>query len=141
MDNQLKVKRLTETAAIPTRGSEQAAGLDLYADASFVVKAGTHAIIPTGIAVAIPDGCCGQVWPRSGVSVRYGVDVLAGVIDSDYTGEIKVVLQAGAHDFEINQGDRIAQLLIVPVSMLQCVEVDRLDETARGACGFGSTGR
>ena len=136
----IKTKRLTQTATIPTRGSEQAAGLDLYADVNFVVKAGTHAIIPTGVAVAIPDGYCGQVWPRSGVSVRYGVDVLAGVIDSDYTGEIKVVLQAGVHDFEISQGDRIAQLLIVPVSMLDCVEVDSLDDTERGACGFGSTG-
>ena len=137
----IKTKRLTKTATIPTRGSEQAAGLDLYADGNFVVKAGTHAIIPTGVAVAIPDGYCGQVWPRSGVSVRYGVDVLAGVIDSDYTGEIKVVLQAGAHDFEISQGDRIAQLLIVPVSMLECVEVGSLDDTGRGDCGFGSTGR
>ena len=137
----IKTKRLTSTATIPTRGSEQAAGLDLYADGDFVVKAGTHAIIPTGVAVAIPDGHCGQVWPRSGVSVRYGVDVLAGVIDSDYTGEIKVVLQAGAHDFEIGQGDRIAQLLIVPVSMLQCIEVDSLDDTERGAGGFGSTGK
>ena len=137
----IKTKRLTSTATIPTRGSEQAAGLDLYADGNFVVKAGTHAIIPTGVALAIPDGYCGQVWPRSGVSVRYGVDVLAGVIDSDYTGEIKVVLQAGAHDFEISQGDRVAQLLIVPVSMLQCVEVGSLDDTVRCAGGFGSTGR
>ena len=136
----IKVKKMTETAVIPTRGSEQAAGLDLYADGNFVVKAGTHAIIPTGVAVAIPDGYCGQVWPRSGVSVRYGVDVLAGVIDSDYTGEIKVVLQAGANDFEISQGDRVAQLLIVPVSMLQCAEVESLDDTVRGDCGFGSTG-
>ena len=137
----IKVKKMTETATIPTRGSEQAAGLDLYAHGNFVVKAGTHAIIPTGVALAIPDGYCGQVWPRSGVSVRYGVDVLAGVIDSDYIGEIKVVLQAGAHDFEINQGDRVAQMLIVPVSMLQCVEVDNLDDTERGAGGFGSTGK
>ena len=137
----IKTKRLTSTATIPTRGSEQAAGLDLYADGNFVVKAGTHAIIPTGVAVAIPDGYCGQVWPRSGVSVRYGVDVLAGVIDSDYTGEIKVVLLAGANDFEISQGDRVAQLLIVPVSMLQCAEVESLDDTVRGDCGFGSTGR
>ena len=73
----IKIKKLTKTAVTPTRGSEQAAGLDLYADASLVVKAGTHAIIPTGVAVAIPDRYCGQVWPRSGVSVRYGVDVLA----------------------------------------------------------------
>ena len=137
----IKTKKLTSTATIPTRGSEQAAGLDLYADGNSVVKAGTHAIIPTGVAVAIPDGYCGQVWPRSGVSVRYGVDVLAGVIDSDYTGEIKVVLQAGAHDFEISQCDRVAQLLIVPVSMLQCVEVGSLDDTGRGAGGFGSTGK
>ena len=137
----IKTKRLTNTAIIPTRGSEQAAGLDLYADGNFVVKAGTHAIIPTGVAVAIPDGYCGQVWPRSGVSARYGVDVLAGVIDSDYTGELKVVIQCGTQDFCINQGDRIAQLLIMPVSMLQCVDVDSLDDTGRGAGGLGSTGK
>ena len=137
----IKTKRLTSTATIPTRGSEQAAGLDLYADGNFVVKSGEHAIIPTGVAVAIPDGYCGQVWPRSGVSARYGVDVLAGVIDSDYTGELKVVIQCGAQDFCINQGDRIAQLLIVPVSMLECVEVDSLDDTDRGVGGFGSTGK
>ena len=136
----IKTKLLTKTAVIPTRGSEQAAGLDLYADNEHTVLPNCVSVVPTGIAMAIPDGFVGLVWPRSGVSVPYGVDVLPGVIDSDYTGEIKVVLQAGANDFEISQGDRIAQLLIVPVSMLQCLEVDSLDDTARGDCGFGSTG-
>ena len=75
------------------------------------------------------------------MSARYGVDVLAGVIDSDYTGELKVVIQCGQHDFCIEQGDRIAQLLIVPVAMPQCVEVESLDDTARGIGGFGSSGK
>ena len=137
----IKTKKLTSTATIPTRGSEQAAGLDLYADNEHTVLPNCVSVVPTGIAMAIPDGFVGLVWPRSGLACKHGVQTLAGVIDSDYTGEIKVVLQAGANDFEISQGDRIAQLLIVPVSMLKCVEVDSLDDTVRGDCGFGSTGR
>lgn len=137
----IKTKRLTKTATIPTRGSEQAAGLDLHADNDHTVLPNCVSVVPTGIAMAIPDGFVGLVWPRSGLACKYGVQTLAGVIDSDYRGELKVALTTCKKTtMRIEQGDRIAQLLIVPVSMLQCIEVDSLDDTERGACGFGSTG-
>ena len=138
----IKVKKLTSTATIPTRGSEQAAGLDLYADNEHTVLPNCVSVVPTGIAMAIPDGFVGLVWPRSGLACKHGVQTLAGVIDSDYRGEIKVALTTCTKTtVPISQGARVAQLLIVPVSMLQCVEVDSLDDTERGAGGFGSTGR
>ena len=138
----IKTKRLTSTATIPTRGSEQAAGLDLYADNEHTVLPNCVSVVPTGIAMAIPDGFVGLVWPRSGLACKYGVQTLAGVIDSDYRGELKVALTTCTKTtMRINQGDRIAQLLIVPVSMLECVEVYSLDDTERGAGGFGSTGK
>lgn len=137
----IKTKRLTNTAIIPTRGSEQAAGLDLYADNEHTVLPNCVSVVQTGIALAIPDGFVGLVWPRSGLACKHGVQTLAGVIDSDYRGELKVALTTCTKTtMRINQGDRIAQLLIVPVSMLQCAEVDSLDDTERGAGGFGSTG-
>ena len=138
----IKTKRLTSTATIPTRGSEQAAGLDLYADNEHTVLPNCVSVVPTGIAMAIPDGFVGLVWPRSGLACKHGVQTLAGVIDSDYRGEIKVALTTCTKTtMRIDQGDRIAQLLIVPVSMLECVEVGNLDDTGRGAGGFGSTGK
>ena len=138
----IKTKRLTKTATIPTRGSEQAAGLDLYADNDHTVLPNCVSVVPTGIAMAIPDGFVGLVWPRSGLACKHGVQTLAGVIDSDYRGEIKVALTTCHRtSFSVASGDRIAQMLIVPVSMLQCTEVDSLDDTARGAGGFGSTGK
>lgn len=138
----IKTKRLTSTAIIPTRGSEKAAGLDLYADNEHTVLPNCVSVVPTGIAMAIPDGFVGLVWPRSGLACKYGVQTLAGVIDSDYRGELKVALTTCTKTtVRINQGDRIAQLLIVPVSMMECVEVNSLDDTGRGAGGFGSTGK
>ena len=138
----IKTKRLTSTATIPTRGSEQAAGLDLYADNEHTVLPNCVSVVPTGIAMAIPDGFVGLVWPRSGLACKHGVQTLAGVIDSDYRGELKVALTTCTKTtMRIEQGDRIAQMLIVPVSMLECVEVDSLDDTERGAAGFGSTGK
>lgn len=137
----IKTKRMTSTATIPTRGSEQAAGLDLYADNEHTVLPNCVSVVPTGIAMAIPDGFVGLVWPRSGLACKHGVQSLAGVIDSDYRGELKVALTTCTKTtIRIEKGDRIAQLLIVPVSMLECAEVDSLDDTARGADGFGSTG-
>ena len=146
--NQLKVKRLTETAKLPTRGSAHAAGLDLYADekASLTILGNAAfgitdwLVISTGISVAIPEGYVGKICPRSGLAVRNAIDVLAGVIDSDYRGEIKVVLiNHGAKGVRINPGDRIAQLLIQPVEMLDPIEAE-LDDTDRGHSGFGSSG-
>jgi dUTP pyrophosphatase len=99
--------------------------------------------VPTGLAIALPEGYEGQVRPRSGLAATHGVTVLnaPGTIDSDYRGEIKVILIThGAEDFVLRRGDRIAQMVVAPVAQAGWVEVDDLDETARGAGGFGSTG-
>lgn len=136
MMNDLQVKRLTSSAILPTRGSDGAAGLDLYADGAadaYMVS------VSTGIAVAIPHGYVGLVWPRSGLAWERGVQVLGGVIDSDYRGEVRVMLTSTA-PLRINPGDRIAQLLIQPVGMCGVKEVSELPATARGVDGFGSTG-
>ena len=134
--NDLQVKRLTSSAILPTRGSDGAAGLDLYADGA---ADGYMVSVSTGIAVAIPHGYVGLVWPRSGLAAKRGVQILAGVIDSDYRGEVRVMLTSTA-PIKINPGDRIAQLLIQPVGMCGVKEVSELPGTARGVDGFGSTG-
>ena len=134
--NDLQIKRLTSSAILPTRGSDGAAGLDLYADGA---ADGYMVSVSTGIAVAIPHGYVGLVWPRSGLAWNRGVQVLGGVIDSDYRGEVRVMLTSTA-PMKINPGDRIAQLLIQPVGMCGVKEVSELPDTTRGVDGFGSTG-
>ena len=140
----LEIKRLTPTAKMPTRGTDQAAGLDLYAD-SFPLESdaghGYMTVVSTGIAVKIPEGFVGLVQPRSGLAFKYGVDTLAGVIDRDYRGELKVLITSHDVFCEFEVGDRITQLLIMPVLMCTPIEVDELDATERGANGFGSSGR
>ncbi len=135
-----EVKLLTPTAKIPTRGSVQAAGLDICSDENGTVGKGYTTAFSTGIAVKIPEGFVGLIKPRSGFAFSYGVDSMAGVIDSDYRGEIKVLLTSHNYEIEIAKGERIAQLLILPVMMLTPVKVDELDATERGTNGFGSTG-
>lgn len=140
----IKLKRLTETAIIPTYGSDQAAGMDLHADipAPVRIEAGGRALIPTNIAVALPVGLALLICPRSGLSAKSGVTVHngPGVIDADYRGGIGVILHATERAFVVNPGDRVAQGVIVPVARAVFEEVGELDETARGAGGFGSTG-
>jgi deoxyuridine 5'-triphosphate nucleotidohydrolase len=137
----IPIKLLNENAIMPTRGTEQAAGLDLYAAESRMLIPGDRAIVGTGVSIAIPPGFAGLIWPRSGLAVRHGVDVLAGVIDADYRGELCVVLiNHGGADCYINPGDRIAQLVIQPFAMLGLDKVDGLPPTVRGAGSFGSTG-
>ncbi|AXQ69787.1 deoxyuridine 5'-triphosphate nucleotidohydrolase [Caulobacter phage CcrSC] len=138
-------RKLTETATLPTRGSPQAAGLDLYYDGAKTVQlwAGQMVMLGTGIAIeAMPEGCYGRVAPRSGMSIK-GSDVLAGVIDADYRGELKVVLlgvnfERGA--ITIEPGDRIAQLIFERYTHAEVLEVFDTNDTQRGADGFGSTG-
>jgi deoxyuridine 5'-triphosphate nucleotidohydrolase len=137
----IQIKLLTENAIMPTRGTEQAAGLDLYAAESKMLISGSRRIVSTGVSIAIPPGFVGLIWPRSGLAVRHGIDVLAGVIDADYRGELCVVLMNhGGVDCHIKAGDRIAQLVIQPFAMLGLDKVDGLPPTVRGAGGFGSTG-
>lgn len=141
MTGELRFLRLHPAAKLPTRGSRQAAGLDLYAIEALRLEAGARAAVRTGLAVAIPAGFYGRVAPRSGLAVNYGLDVLAGVIDSDYRGEIVcAIVNHGRETFTIEAGQRIAQLIIEAIITPDAVWADALDETARGAGGFGSTG-
>ena len=134
----IAIRRLTPTATLPTYATDGAAGMDLYADADASIGSAPW-LVSTGIALAIPPGYEAQVRPRSGLS-KEGVTVALGTIDSDYRGEVMVVMSSTRHR-HITPGHRIAQLVIAPVVRAELVEVDSLDETARGAGGFGSTGR
>ena len=128
----------------PYRGTAGAAGIDLCAAEPVDLDPGERALVPTGVSLAIPQGYEGQVRPRSGVALRTGVTVLnaPGTIDSDYRGEVKVILiNHGQESVTVYRTDRIAQLVIAPVTFAELVEVASLDETERGAGGFGSTGR
>ncbi|GAC97482.1 deoxyuridine 5'-triphosphate nucleotidohydrolase [Pseudozyma hubeiensis SY62] len=129
-------------AKLPTRGSTHAAGYDLYSAEKVVLPSrGGRKVIQTGIHLAIPTGHYGRVAPRSGLASKHGIDTGAGVIDEDYRGLLGVLLfNFGDEDFTVNEGDRIAQLIIEKISTPDVVEVDSLDETLRGAGGFGSTG-
>ena len=137
----IQVTRLRDTAIIPTQGSPGAAGWDLYADESMIIQPGGRAMISTGIAVALPPDSVGMIWPRSGLALKQGIDVLAGVVDSDYRGPVGVVLQNhGQHPVEISPGDRIAQLVIKTIVPARLMAVGQLGDTHRGDGGFGSTG-
>jgi dUTP pyrophosphatase len=141
----LAFQRLSGAAQIPRRAHEGDAGLDLYAAEAARLEPGTRASIGTGVAVAIPEGHAGLVLPRSGLAARHGISVVnaPGLIDAGYRGEIRVLLLNTDRDsaFEVEVGDRIAQLLVTPFSSDEPVEVSDLDQTARGAGGFGSSGR
>jgi dUTP pyrophosphatase len=142
----IRVKKLNEKAILPTYGSAEAAGADLYAclDAPVTVQPGETAWIPTGIALEVPKGCAGLVYARSGLGVKRGLAPAnkVGVIDSDYRGQIHVVLlNHGKTEQTIQHGERIAQFLITPVLTPAYEEAEELSDTDRGAGGFGSTGK
>ncbi len=146
MDQIINTQRLTESAQVPTRANEHDAGWDLYADEDVVISPNTHRVISTGISLEIPKGMVGLIWPRSGLAVKKGIDVFAGVVDSGYRGEVKVCLfNAGSvwsvPSVSIAKGDRIAQILFQPVPSFQLQEVDSLSTTQRGEGGFGSSGQ
>jgi dUTP pyrophosphatase len=138
----LKVKLLFPDAMMPWRDNDNDAGLDLYCyGGTVILKPGERKAINTGIAVAIPNGYVGRVLPRSGLAVKSGIDVLAGVIDATYRGEIKVVLINHGKDGKVfDPGDRIAQLVVQEIPIVQPMLVSELDETNRGSNGFGSSG-
>ncbi|HOO25325.1 MAG TPA: dUTP diphosphatase [Clostridiales bacterium] len=145
--SEVKIKKLDDKAVIPTRATPGSAGLDLYAclDEPLLIKGGGHALVPTGIAVQLPDpGLAAFVFARSGLAIRHGLGLLnsVGVIDSDYRGEIKVgLVNQFEEDYEIKPGERIAQLVLMPVVMAEILLTDELDDSRRGEGGFGSTGR
>lgn len=142
----LKIKRLREDAVLPERKTEGSVGYDLCACIAqdFTIDPGQLVILPTGLGAEIPQGCAGMIFTRSGLGVKHGVAVSngVGVIDSDYRGEIHVGLRnSGAVAYTVRPGERIAQLIIMPVCLPRVEEVEELTSTERGAAGFGSTGR
>ena len=142
----IAVKKVRPNAILPTYGSCDAAGADLYAclDASVTIEAGETVFIPTGLAMEVPKGCAGLVYARSSLGAKRGLAPAnkVGVIDSDYRGEISVVLHNhGKVDQTVSPGERIAQLVITPVLTPAYEEVEELTDTDRGAGGFGSTGK
>ena len=144
----LQIRRTNpnSTNPLPCYMTPHAAGMDLYADLDQVIMLlpGARLLVPTGIAIALPDGYEAQIRPRSGLALKHGITMLnsPGTIDSDYRGEIGViVINHGTEPFAITPGERIAQMVVAPVVRVDMVEVDMLDETRRGAGGFGHTGR
>nr|WP_156884530.1 dUTP diphosphatase [Stappia stellulata] len=143
----LRIRRLPHGQGLPLPAyqSAAAAGMDLLAanDGPLLLQPGARALVPTGIAIALPEGTEAQIRPRSGLAAKHGVTVLntPGTIDADYRGEIKVILiNLGDAPFAIERGSRIAQMVVAPVARAELVAVDDLDDTDRGTGGFGSTG-
>lgn len=138
----LSVKRLEKNAVLPNHAKKNDAAIDLSSCEEIVLNPMEKKVVRTGIALAIPGGYAGFVWDRSGLAANHSVHTMAGVVDSGYRGEIKVVMiNLGKEEFRVEKGMRIAQLAIQPVLSVDISEVDDLDESERGKSGFGSTGR
>ncbi|CAK8682354.1 unnamed protein product [Clavelina lepadiformis] len=137
----LKFAKISEHATTPTRGSKLAAGFDLYSAYEYSIAPHAKVLAKTDIQIALPSGCYGRVAPRSGLAHKHFIDVGAGVIDQDYRGNVGVILfNFSDQEFLIKRGDRIAQLICERIFLPELRECESLDETARGAGGFGSTG-
>lgn len=142
----IKVKKMNSDAKLPFRATEGSAGADIFAciDSDITVRPKERVLVPSGIAIELPDmGCGAFIFPRSSVSSKFGVSLAncVGVVDSDYRGEIKVpLINHSDSDYVVHNGDRIAQMVILPVLLPGFTESDNLGDTARGEGGFGSTG-
>lgn len=139
----MKIKKLISTAHIPTYGTDAAAGADLYSTGSEYINPYSHKKVHTGLAMEIPEGYFGAIFPRSGLATKKGLRLAncVAVIDQDYRGEVLVPLYNDSEYLqEIHEGERIAQLVIIPYKQVEFEVVDQLDETDRGGQGFGSTG-
>jgi dUTP pyrophosphatase len=139
--NNVNVKLLDATATIPTKANASDAGWDLYSTVDIVISSKQRNTVKTGIALEIPEHMAGLIWPRSGLSVKKGIDVLAGVIDSGYRGEIMVCLyNTSDEDVSIKHGDRIAQIIFQEVPCVMMLHQEGLGSSQRGDNGFGSSG-
>lgn len=147
MQVKVEIKKLRDDARIPSRGSRLSAGADLYAcldGDSLLIQPGETILVGTGLAIAVPEGCFGGIFARSGLAVKEGLRPAncVGVVDSDYRGEVKVALHNDSDQVRmVTQGERIAQLLVMPFLEADFEEKDGLDETERGEGGFGHTGK
>lgn len=140
-DDTLLVKLLHSRAPLPSRAHPGDAGLDLTAVESTRIYSGTWRTVSCGVAIAVPPGHVGLIWPRSGTAVRSGIDVLAGCVDAGYRGEVKAVLiNHGARPHDVAVGDRVAQLLVLPCWLGDVTQADELPPSERGEGGFGSSG-
>lgn len=138
----IKLKFLSDNAVLPSRGSDEAAGYDLYSAQNGEVDPLKRILIKTNISIAIPKGYYGRIAPRSGLAYKNGIDVMAGVIDADYRGDVGVILfNSGMEAFTFKKGDRIAQLIIEKCHDVDWVQTDDLSDTARGEGGYGHTGQ
>jgi len=141
---ELRFIKVREKATLPTRAHDNDAGLDLYAAEGARIAPGARVSVGTGLAVAVPEGLAGLVLPRSGLALKHGITLInsPGLIDPGYRGEVRVVLlnTDRTMDFHCTAGDRIAQLLLVPIATATPMQADALDDSLRGAAGFGSTG-
>ena len=143
---QVLIKKLNPKAKLPSYKTSGSSGMDLMAliDDTLTIKPNQSVLVPTGLSIAIPDDTEVQIRPRSGLAAKSNISVLntPGTIDSDYRGELKIILiNHGKEDFLINNGDRIAQMILMPVLKIEFEEVEDLPETIRGSGGFGSTGK
>ena len=137
----IKCKAMHPEAQLPRKGSQLAAGYDLTSIDHAVIKPGERALISTGLGIQVPPGWYGRIAPRSGLAVKHGIDVLAGVVDADFTGEVKVVLiNLGSEEFVVQLGDRIAQMVVERCANMPVALAYDLDKSERGSAGFGSTG-
>ena len=137
----LRVKRLSSSARVPTKGTPFAAGWDLYSAYDYCIPARGQLLVSTDVAIDMPRGCYGRVAPRSGLALNHGICIGAGVIDADYRGPVQaLMLNHFDEPYRVAVGDRVAQLILEKIFYCDCVEVDQLDETVRGSQGYGSTG-
>ena len=140
---QLRFKKLLNSAKTPKKGSLYAAGYDLYSPIETILHPGNRSLIKTGISIDIPNNLYGRIAPRSGLAFKYGINTLAGVIDSDYTGDIGVILyNTGKEAYKINKGDKIAQIIFTKIeNNFEFIEINNIKKTDRSNKGYGSTGK
>ncbi len=137
----IAVTKLTPEAKLPTYAHATDAGMDVYAATDVIVPAHERTLVPTGVAMAIPEGYVGLIWDKSGIATKRGLTTLAGVIDAGYRGELQVAIyNTTAEDVSFAAGEKVAQMLVQPVVQPELQEVEALEESERGANGFGSTG-
>jgi dUTP pyrophosphatase len=140
--SQLLVELITPNATIPTKGSEKAAGWDLYSAVDVIIAPTTQCLVKTNLRIRVPPGTYGRIAPRSGLAYKNFIGIGAGVLDADFCGDVGVIIfNHGSSQFQVKKGDRIAQLILEKYDNTSDIKVvDKLDETKRGECGFGSTG-
>jgi dUTP pyrophosphatase len=138
----LHIKRINKALPVPKYNHDTDAGIDLYASEDCLISSNETKIIATGVAFKIPENYVGLIWDRSGLAAKNSLHSLGGVIDAGFRGEIKVIIKNFSNeDYQVNQADRIAQILIQPVEKCEIIEVDELDDTPRGEKYFGSSGK